>query len=447
MDNLSFYLAMISDSAWIAEMLLLSLTWVVFCIRKHSLGRVIVYTLGLAILLSLSNLTLFLLLAGSSTLFPILWSCVHGAVSFVIVWWAAPFRPKSKLLLWIAVYNVVLTASCMGGQCSMLVSSVTDNSFVIGAVRTSFYVLMPLAAMFMRRARFDDYLIIPNSCLLLVGILLVCAFSLSITETVFFFQEQAVNVVLATAFGCLLATDFTSVQTLNTVCAEQQSVYDLTVEKQRYLSEREISAIAESSLEDLRYIRHDLKNQYGYLQILLEQKRYDELSDYLRGMQQNLPPQLTFIDCGNRTVNTVLNMEFSKLRVRGIKMEHQLVVPPVLPFRDEDVCSLLANLMDNAREECCRLQDNGRQDVKVRLEIHPHHSYLLIRCLNSTDRTELHRRDVGLITTKPEREVHGFGTRIIVKLSEKYNGCADFLLEHGMFVAQVMLDITERDEK
>lgn len=438
---------MVTDPAWITELLLLSLTWVIFSLRKFSLKSVLLHTLGLAMALMLCNMGLFFLSSRQRSLFPVLWSLVLSVVSLAFVWHFAPFRPKSKLLLWIAIYNVVLSTSGLSGQCSLLVSTVTDSSLVIGTARASIYLLMPLSALFIRKKNFDDYLVVPDSCLFLVGILLAGEAALSIAEAFFFNASNAITAIFAIAYGCILAVDLVAVQTLHTICSEQQEVYNLTAEKQRYLTEREISEIAACSLEDLRCIRHDLKNHYSYLQILLEQQRYDELKEYLQSMQDNLPPQLTLIDCGNQVVNTVLNMEFSKLRTRGIALEHQLVVPPVLPFRDEDMCSLLANLLDNAREECTRLQDKGRTDMLVRLEIYPRHSYLLLRCLNSTDRTELPRRGIGLITTKSEQAYHGFGTRIIVKLAEKYNGCADFQLEDGTFVAQVMLDMTGGDKK
>ena len=442
MNLLEAYSRMICDGAWISELLLLTLTWVVFCICKPDLPRLCLYTLGLGIVLFLCNMGLFLLAGWARSLYPFVWNCVHGVISFGFLWWFAPYQPKNKAMLWMALYNVIISASMLGGRCSFIVSGVTDNSAVIGTVRASFYLLMPLSAAFMRKKNFDDFQRVPNSCLLLVGILLVSELAFSVTETVIFTQTSAVNLIFVVAFSCMLATNLVAVQALHTICLEQQRVNNLTTENQRYLAEREVTRMAETSLEDLRCIRHDLKNQYGYLQILMEQKRYDELHAYLQSLQNNLLPQLNLIDCGNRVVNTVMNMELGKFRSNGIPLEHRLVVPPVLPFGSDDVCSVLVNLLDNAREECCRLQEKGEEQVRVRLEIHPHQSYLLICCSNTTDRTALQRKGSGLLSTKGEAKYHGYGTRIITKMAEKYNGCADFKLENGMFLAQVMLDMT-----
>ena len=78
----------------------------------------------------------------------------------------------------------------------------------------------------------------------------------------------------------------------------------------------------------------------------------------------------------------------------------------------------------------------------VRLEIYPHQSYLYIRCLNTTDKTAIERRLKGLRTTKRDAELHGYGTQIIAKLAEKYNGLADYTIKDGIFEAKVMLDMT-----
>lgn len=173
------------------------------------------------------------------------------------------------------------------------------------------------------------------------------------------------------------------------------------------------------------------------------EQRYDELRQYFAKLSENLPTQLNMIDCGNRLMNTVLNMELAKLKSERISFEHQLVVPPVLPFPDEEICSIITNLLDNAAEECRRLLQKGWGAVRVRLEIYPHQSYLFIKCSNSTDRELLSRSRGGIRTTKEDERLHGYGTKIISKLADKHNGCADFSLSGGQFVAQVMLDMTE----
>lgn len=67
-------------------------------------------------------------------------------------------------------------------------------------------------------------------------------------------------------------------------------------------------------------------------------------------------------------------------------------------------------------------------------------------CRNTTSRTELARFRRGLRTTKGDDRLHGYGTRIISKIAEKYNGCAEFGLSDRMFVAKLLLDMTVEEK-
>ena len=115
----------------------------------------------------------------------------------------------------------------------------------------------------------------------------------------------------------------------------------------------------------------------------------------------------------------------------------------MLPFPEGDLCAIVANLMDNAIEGCQRLTERSGKKASIHLGIYPQKSYLFIICKNVTDLQKLERRGWGLRTTKGDEKLHGYGTVIVAKTAEKHNGCAEFTLEDGYFVAKVMLDMME----
>ena len=236
-----------------------------------------------------------------------------------------------------------------------------------------------------------------------------------------------------------------SIYTLYAMCREQESILDLQAERQRLEGEKELAQFSDVALEELRCIRHDLKNQYTYMQILLDTEQDGELKSYFRNLSDNLPAQLTAVDCGNRAINTVMNMELAKAKKENVPVSHQLAVPPTLPFADDDLCAIVANLMDNAIEECVRLRQKGREDVGVSIEIYPRRSYLFLTCKNTTDLRKLERWQNGLKTTKNDPHLHGYGTRIVSRLAEKHNGCAEYSLDNGVFTAMVMLDMMQKE--
>jgi len=440
-ENIKLFWNTVFDAAWVIELLLTILAWTILCRKKGHWISFILETIGLFLVTAIGSVGLFGII-GMSSPYPLYSAMLKAVVAWGYMQLFAPYQKRTRVLLQFAMFNAMLSITALSGQCSILVGKYVASGIPEGTVRCIIHILIPVTAIYLRRFDFDEISNVPGSCMQLVGVMCGGIFVVSIAEAFLISNDSVVVIAFMAAYFCLVVTSLVAIRAIYTMCSEQRDILELQAEKQRFQTEREMTQLAQSTLDDLRCIRHDLKNQYSYMGILLQSKRYDELAEYFQKMKNNLPEQLNLIDCGNHTMNTVLNMEFSRLRSRKITVEHKLVVPPVLPFADGDLCSIVANLLDNAGDECSRLMAEGKTDAKVRIEIYPHQSYLYIRSINSTDRTTLERHGAGLITTKRDKELHGYGTRIIAKLAEKYNGCADYRLEDGMFVAQVMMDMT-----
>ena len=442
------------DIFWFLQIAFQAAAWTVLGqkvpLREHLRPRILVEYLLIFIAFNISALLgigLSRIIGGNTNSFLLLRLFGQALITALYMIWFAAGKKKTRLILWLALTTVSMSVTHIGGQASMLVGLHIARGAAEGIARIFFELLTILAALYLKHLRFDDYPDLPDSSFWMLGSNTGCVLILYVAETLINNRMEEITTLFLLSYTSLLLLMLMTVQALNALCREQRAVTDLQAEKQRFLSEKEQSRVAESMLHNLRAIRHDLKNQYSYMQILLAEKRYGELEQYFSALQEALPKQMNIIDCGNRTVNTILNMEFAKLQNDRIILEHQLVVPPTLPFRDEDLTAILTNLLDNAGEECRRLLREGRESVRVRLEIYPHQSYLYIRCLNSTDRTVLEHRQKGLRTTKKDAELHGYGTQIIAKLAEKYNGMADYTIEDGAFVAKVMLDLTTEEDR
>ena len=269
------------------------------------------------------------------------WGLLNGAIAYLYLRTFSTYRRPTRQLLWVAMFTSSLSIMPLGGLGSYLVSYLYAPGALATATRSAAYILMPLIALYLRRFSFDEYRAVPKSGMRMFSLGIFCVLVLYVVESQFMNADYSVMLALLTAYLCMLLMTCMAIQSMHTMCREQNALLELQAEKQRFLAEREMTQMAEDKLEDLRCIRHDLKNQYSYMQILLAESRYEELQQYFAKLSQNLPAQLNMIDCGNHTVNTVLNMELAKLRSDRITFEHQLVVPPVLPFPDEDVCAII----------------------------------------------------------------------------------------------------------
>lgn len=372
----------------------------------------------------------------------VMWISFHALIALVYVQCFADCPKQTRIFLWCSLYAGICCLSTIGGQVQYLIAYTNPDAVEMSfTVSKLFYLLMIPLAMYLRHFNFGRFRTVPKAGYVLVVACALSIFALTAVELPWMKTDYRIVITLLTGVVCVFAIMLVGIFVIYTLCKEQAERLSEHLERQRLQGAHEMTEAVEANLEDLRCIRHDLKNQYGYIRMLLQSNQKEEALAYLEQMSENMPEQLSYVDCGNRSMNTILNMEFSKAKRAGVNVSHQLVVPPVLPFADSDLCSVLGNLMDNAIEECTRRKEQEGQFGKVRLEIYPHKSYLFIMCSNGTDRENLERYKRGLKTTKADDGLHGYGTHIVAKVAEKYNGWVEYSLEDGSFVAKVILDM------
>lgn len=226
--------------------------------------------------------------------------------------------------------------------------------------------------------------------------------------------------------------------------------YDAKLELQAmYLKserDRELITAAHENVNKMHTLRHDLKNQYSYMLLLLQNKEYDRLEEYFKKYSGELLEAVSFTASGNHTLDYILNIEQVKAREAGVTLDIKIAVAPVLPFDDDDLCSLVTNLLDNAVEACvaCCKKDEGTDPV-VTAGFRQQQGCFLVRVVNPVDLSSLSRDRQGNLTLRSEKQEdvkkHGFGVKIIRKIARKYKGDALFKEVDGKFVADVMLSM------
>lgn len=245
----------------------------------------------------------------------------------------------------------------------------------------------------------------------------------------------------------LLATVFLAIlYVLDLVCylqtwslsREQTNVLELTATAQMNKSAAQMLTVSEHNLNELRKIRHDLDNQYLYMQVLLRNRDYDGLNDYFTELLGSFAvPLVSYLDCGNRVLNAILNMENAKAQEMGVSLDPVVAVPERLPFREVDLCNLLSNVLDNAMEAC--VAEKPEKPV-VSLTLRLEGEYLYGKVVNPTKKTKAFLEH-PVSTTKEDQLLHGKGTSIIQGIVRRYNGHLSRKIEDGSFIVELLLDM------
>lgn len=226
-----------------------------------------------------------------------------------------------------------------------------------------------------------------------------------------------------------------------TIDQDTKKNMELNALRQKAEMEKEKYHATKLSYDELRSIRHEIKNHNFYMKALLDEGKTAEAKEYLDRVSSQGTKYLKSFDSGNYAVDVVMNHEMAAAKEQGVVLDTSILVPRKLPFKDEDLCSLLSNLLDNAMEAASQA---GVAEPTVNISIIPRQEYLFIRVTNPVDKTLPEKRRMTLETTKTNHtELHGYGTRIIRRIAESYNGSVKYSMSGGIFTTDVMLEMPE----
>ena len=358
------------------------------------------------------------------------------------------FYARMRVIVTCTLYAAMVTVTVYISQLTQLFTVPNDVTLEITAVAVNLLILL-FAAFFVRFpiSRFTD---IPGGSAVLVS-----ASSVTVVASVFInyvlmssvlndFAAHRVGMIYTFIAGVVMyIMMLVTYLLINIICQRNEQVLELQTQRKMAEADEKMLGITQKSIADLRLLRHDIKNRYSYMSLLIDNGQYDELKEYLQSMCDEIVPSFAVIDCGNRTVTNILNMEKAKAEARGIRMEAELNVPPVLPFKDTDLCSVFSNLIDNAIE-ACESADAENRDIRVRVSILQ--EYLYIGVMNPLPAGRSREEALELKTTKRDAASHGFGTKIVRRIAAFYNGYVTYSEQSGWFIAEVMLDMMQRRE-
>lgn len=188
------------------------------------------------------------------------------------------------------------------------------------------------------------------------------------------------------------------------------SEYYLETQKSHYES------LMESNRE-IRKVKHDMKNHIYCMQELFHKQRYSELGEYLNQLGDNLGHADTSVHVGNEIADAIISEKMTQAEKQGIVFQVDGDMSGV-KMSALDVCTIFANMLDNALEAVETLSGDNR---KITLDIRKNQNFLLIIERNTLGhKVEIH--DGMIATTKKDKENHGFGIINMKETIGKYDG-------------------------
>lgn len=195
----------------------------------------------------------------------------------------------------------------------------------------------------------------------------------------------------------------------------------------------------QSQYEQQRRFLHDYKNQLNCIQGLLDCGQTKEASEYITRMTGSLRTQFGDINTNHTVVNIILNQKYQTARDKGIAMTFIINDLSELTMPEEDLVSLLTNLLDNAIEACEKLDGRDRSVHKViQFKMVMEEGQFILSVRNPVSEPVRIKNNM-VATTKKDSAYHGIGLSNVDSVVKKYHGTSILKCEDGWFSFSMLL--------
>ena len=353
------------------------------------------------------------------------------------------FMPVFFLISFIDTIIAVLSGYCFGFNPLIILESENQGSMLIQLMPGC--VLLGSVAFFRHKKRIDVSRDRKIMCLqyvfFSVGLLCVAMLTAFGSYIVFIgnvwrkswfkkcFVILVVGVVIVLMFFLVYIKELTKKQNM-------QKEKILLYEKQNLLQKEYYKMLHENN-ESLKRFRHDYHHHLFCLNALLQNKRYDEAVTYIRHMvEKEENERATVVYSGNIVVDAVICGVFQNTEIFDIQFEYEGKLKSKLGVEDIDLCTLLANALENAVEACGRY--DGKRYVRMKVAMYKSGIFFII-CNSCVEK----QREKKQRTEKREKENHGYGMQNMIAVTEKYNGNLQYKEEKGEFELKIYLQENE----
>lgn len=207
---------------------------------------------------------------------------------------------------------------------------------------------------------------------------------------------------------------------------EKEIVEHLLYERKRQYE------LSRENIETINHKCHDLKHQIRALEHVSEGER----SNYIRELEDAIGIYDAVVETGNEVVNTIISEKALICGRRDIRLSCMVDASHLDFMSTLDIYALLGNALDNAIESVSRYADKDKRIIS--LTICAVGDFLSIQ-INNYCEDNVVFADGLPVTTKRNKDYHGFGMKSMRHLTKKYGGSMATSIADNMFTLQILL--------
>lgn len=213
----------------------------------------------------------------------------------------------------------------------------------------------------------------------------------------------------------------------------QDKIESLMLQQQNeyYVKQMEVM---NSSYENVRSVRHDIKNHLVALETYIKQDKKEKAVDYIYKIIDASYGDKSFVSTGNIEIDSIINYKLEEARSKDIKIDLDIKIPMHLNIDTLDIVGILGNLIDNAINANMKL----KEDRRISLSLKYSKNLFFITVWNTYNGKVIYL-DNRIVTTHKDKEKHGIGLNNVNVILKKYDGTMNISHEDKIFKVDILL--------
>lgn len=183
---------------------------------------------------------------------------------------------------------------------------------------------------------------------------------------------------------------------------------------------------------EIRSFRHDYQNNLSSLRVLIAGEKTEDALTYIDNLNVPLEKTQNNYATGNYLADAILAEKSAQAEKQGVMVSFNGIIPQN-GISNNDLCTILANGLDNATRGC-----KACAPCTICVEAKQQANWFTVVISNPV-KNKIQIKNNMVKTSKADKENHGFGLENIRRVANKYNGRMELACDENEFTLKVFM--------
>lgn len=240
---------------------------------------------------------------------------------------------------------------------------------------------------------------------------------------------QAIYTILIISTILLMYSNIVVFWVHESMVRTQQENIEYKLQKQKAEIDTEYYSLLQNQYENSNIIIHDIKRHLMSVKELANHNDCDSICKYIDDLYGKYDIKYLRKYSNHKLINAIINRYMEMCKTFGIDFHCDIRDIDFSFISDANLTAILDNLLENAIEAA---KDSENKTIELTIK-ESNSNFVAINLENSCS-TPPKKSGGELITTKTDKEVHGYGIRSIKRIAKEYNGNIDYSFNENTMV-------------